>query len=83
MHEDIYNEEKQGEASKYKIIIEEIETRKAKGATIRSRVKWQKWQKVGGKCSAESLKSIGQNNSQTVILELRDSHGRSFTKRRF
>lgn len=38
LHDDTYNEEKQGEANKYKRIIEEIESRKAKGSTIRSRV---------------------------------------------
>lgn len=50
LHEDIYNEDKQGEVNKYKNIIEGIETRKARGATIRARVKWQK---VGDKCSGD------------------------------
>ena len=36
LHEDIYNINKQGKVNKYKSIIEGIETRKAKGATIRA-----------------------------------------------
>lgn len=39
LYEDIYNEEKQGEANKYKRKIEEIETMKARGVTIMSKVK--------------------------------------------
>lgn len=38
LHEDIYNEDKQGEVNKYKSIIKGIETRKARGATINARV---------------------------------------------
>lgn len=48
LHEDIYNEEVQGEVNQYQRKMEDIETRKAIGATIRSRVKWQK---VGDKCT--------------------------------
>ena len=50
LHEDIYNVELQGEVNQYKQVLEEIEMRKARGAMIRSRVKWQK---VGDKCTAE------------------------------
>ena len=46
-------------------------------ATIRARVKWQQ---VGDKCSAEFFKSVRQKNSQAVLSELRDKHGRSFNK---
>ena len=58
--------------------MEEIETRKARGATIRARVKWQQ---VGDKCSAEFFKSVRQKNSQSIISELRDEHGRCFTRK--
>ena len=47
--------EKQGEVNKYKSIIEGIEDRKARGATIKDRVRWQK---VGDRCSGEFFKSI-------------------------
>jgi hypothetical protein len=40
--------ELQGEVDQYRRTIEEIETWKARGASIRSRVKWQK---VGDKCA--------------------------------
>ena len=62
----------------YKRTLEEIETRKARGATIRSRVKWQK---VGDKCTEEFFRSVRQKNSQAIISELRDNHGWCFTKR--
>ena len=39
LYEDIYNEELQGVTNMYRRILEDIETRKARGATIRSRVK--------------------------------------------
>ena len=50
LHDDIYNVELQREVYQYKRTIEEIERRKARGASIRSRVKWQR---VGDKCSAK------------------------------
>lgn len=50
LHDDFHNEELQGVADMYKRTLEEIETRKARGATIRSRVKWQQ---VGDKCTEE------------------------------
>ena len=50
LHDDIHNVELQLEVNQYKRIIKEIETWKAKGATIRSRVKWQI---AGDKCSAK------------------------------
>jgi exonuclease III len=79
LHDDIHNEVVQGEANMFKRILEEIETRKARGATVRARVKWQK---VGDKCSAEFFRSVRQKNTQAVILELRDNQGRIFTKRK-
>ena len=78
LHEDIYNMEKQGEVSRLNNILEEIVTWKARGATIRTRVKWQQF---GDKCSAEFFKSVRQKNSQTVLSELRDKHGRCFTRK--
>ena len=79
LHEDIYDRDKQGEVNKYKSIIEGIETRKARGATIRARVKWKK---VGDKCSGEFFKSVRPRNTQAIVSELRDNQGRSFTKRK-
>lgn len=55
LHEDSYNEDKQREVNKYKNIIEGIEDRKARGAKIRARIKWQK---VGDKCSGDFFKSV-------------------------
>ena len=55
LYEDIHNEIKQGEVNKYRDITKEIKNRKAKGATIRARVKWKK---VGDKCSGEIFKSV-------------------------
>ena len=78
LHEDIHNEDKQGEVNRYKGIIEGIEDRKARGATIRARVKWQK---VGDKCTGEFFKSVRQKNTLAIISELRDTHGRSFTRK--
>ena len=40
LHEDIHNEVKQEEVNKYRGIMEGIEDRKARGATIRAMVKW-------------------------------------------
>lgn len=67
----MYNEELQGEVNQYKRKMEEIETQKARGATIRSKVKWQK---VGDKCSAEFFWLVRQKNSQSIIAGLRDNH---------
>lgn len=78
LHEDIHNEVKQGEVNKYRGIVEGIEDRKARGATIRARVKWQK---IGDKCSGEFFKSVRQKNTQAIIFELRDNKGRSFNRR--
>ena len=78
LHEDIYNVDKQEEVSRLNNILEEIETRKTRGATIRARVKWQQ---VGDKCFAEFFKSVRQKNSQSVLSELRDKHGRCFNKK--
>ena len=77
LHDDVYNEELQGVANMHKRTLEEIETKKARGATIRSRVKWQK---VGDKCTEEFFRSVRQKNSYAVISELRDNQGRCFTK---
>lgn len=78
MHEDVYNEAQQGEVSRLKHKLDELKTRKARGVAIRSRVKWQK---VGDKCTSEFFKSVRQKNSQSIILVLKDSHGKSFMKR--
>ena len=59
--------------------MEEIETRKARGVAICSRVKSQK---VGDRCSAEFLKSVRQKNTQAIIIELKDNQGRLFTTRK-
>ena len=78
LYEDIYNKEKQGEVNKYKSIIKGIETREARGATIRARVKWQK---VEDKCFGIFFESLKQRNAQAVIAELRNNQGRSFIKK--
>lgn len=78
LHNDIYNVELQGKVNQYKRMIEEIATRKARGTSIRSKVKWQK---LGDKCSAKFFRLVKQKNSQAVILELRDNQGRSFTRK--
>lgn len=77
LHDDVYNMDKQGEVNRLWNMLEYIEGRKAKGAAIRSRVKWQK---IGDKCTKEFFKSVRQKKSQAIILELRDTHGQSFTK---
>ena len=77
LHEDIYDLDKQSEVNKYKNIIEGIETRNARGATLRARVKWQG---IGDKCSVEFCKLVRPRNTQAIISELRDNQGRSFTK---
>ena len=78
LHDDIYNVELQGKVNQIKHSLEEIEARKARGATIRARVKWQK---VGDKCSMEFFQSVRQKNVQTIISELRDNQGRCFTRK--
>ena len=78
LHEDIHNTEKQGEVNKYKSIIDGIEDKKARGATIRAKVKWQK---VGDKCFGKFFKLVRQKNIHAVIAELKDNQGRSFTRR--
>lgn len=77
LHEDVYNDDKQGKVNQLWNKLYEIETRLARGVAVRARVKWQK---VGDKCTAEFLKSARQKNSQLVISELRDQHGRNFTR---
>lgn len=78
LHEDVHNVGKQGKVMELQNALEEVESRKARGATIRSRVKWNK---VGNKCSVEFFKSVKQKNSSSVIMELQDNHGRVFTNR--
>lgn len=56
-HENIYSFEKQREVNRLKNIMDSIETRKAKGAGIRSRIKWQQ---VGDRCSKEFFQSMRQ-----------------------
>lgn len=70
LHDDIYNVEKQGEVNQLENILKDIEIRKAKGAAIKSRVKWKK---VGDKCSCEFFKLVRQKNTQSIILELQDN----------
>ena len=78
LHEDVYDAGKQGEVSRLTKVMEELESKKARGATIRARVKWQG---VGDTCSAEFFKSVRQKNAQAVITELKDIDGRICTKR--
>ena len=61
LHEEFYNMDKQGVANRIKWAMEEIETWKAKGAAIRSRVKWQI---VGDRCLAEFLSLFGKRASK-------------------
>jgi hypothetical protein len=70
---------KQGEVNRLKKDVDKIETRKARGAAIRSRVRWQQ---VCDRCSAKFFKSIQQKNAQAIISELNDNQGRIFTTRR-
>ena len=79
LHEDAYDTGKQGEVSRLTKVMEELENKKARGATIRARVKWQG---VGDKCSAEFFKSVRQKNTQAVITELKDIDGRICTRRK-
>lgn len=56
LHKDvIYDMGKQGKVEELKNALEGVESRKAWGATIRSRVRWNN---VGNKCSADFFKSI-------------------------
>ena len=72
LHEDIYNADKQGEVNELRQTSYGIETKNARGAAIRARVKWQK---LGDKCSAEFFKSVWQKNPNALITELKDNHG--------
>lgn len=54
-----------------------METKKVRGAAIRSRVKWQN---VDDKCSTKLFKTVRQNNTQAIISKLWDKQ-RSFTKK--
>lgn len=60
-HEDAYNSVKQGEISRISTAIDELENRKAKGETIRTKVKWQI---VGDKYSAEFFKSDSRRTTK-------------------
>lgn len=40
LHENVYNVDKHGRVNQLKHSLDEIETRKAKGAAVRARVKW-------------------------------------------
>ena len=75
----MYDVDKQGEVNRLKKDLDEIETRKARGAAIRSKVKWQQ---MGNRCSAEFFKSVRQKNAQSVISELKDNQRRIFTTRK-
>ena len=77
LHEDIGNFEKQGEVSKLRHMMEGINTRKAKWASIRVR---SKWQQVGNKCSKEFFKAVRQKNIRAIIVELKDRQGKNFIK---
>ena len=78
LNEDAYDTGKQGEVSRLTKVMEELESKKTRGTTIRARVKWQG---VGDKCSAEFFKSVRQKNAQAVITELKDNDGQICTKR--
>ena len=77
LHEDIYNANKQREVNELRQTLDGIETRKASGAAIRARVKWQK---LGDKCSAEFFKSVRQKIPNALMTELKNNHGRIFTR---
>lgn len=78
LHEDLYNIIRQGEVSHLQDKIDGIEIHRARGATIRARIKWKK---VGDKCTAEFFKSVRQKKSQAVISSLKDKHSKTFTNR--
>lgn len=73
LHDDVYNVNIQGEVSEPKRLIEDIKTRKAMVATIRSRVKWKQ---VGNKGSIEFFKSFMQENAKVVYQNLRITRGK-------
>jgi hypothetical protein len=79
LHEDINNFQKQEEVSRLKEVIVNIETRKARGAALRSRVRWQQ---VGDKCTKEVFRSVRPKTTQAAITELKDRQGRCYTKRK-
>ena len=79
LHEDMYDVDKQGEVNRLKRDLDEIETRKARGAAIQSRVKWQQ---VGDRCTADFFKSVRQKNAQAIIPEVKDNQGKIFTTRK-
>lgn len=78
LHKNTYNVQRQREVNRYNGHLKEIESRKARGVVVRSRVKWQK---VGDKYTAKFFKLVRQKIMQTVISELRDTQGRCFYKR--
>ena len=78
LHGDINNFEKQGEVNRLRELIGKIETRKAKGAALRSRTKWLQ---VGDRCSKEFFQAVRPRNAQAAISELKDKSGRIFIKR--
>lgn len=55
---DIYNIENNGEVNQHKYILEEMETRKARGAVVKSKVKWQK---VGERCRILQISKAKQH----------------------
>ena len=77
-YKDPYNITRQEEVNHLQDKIDGMETHRARGATIRTKIKWQK---VGDKCTAEFFKSVRQKKSQAVISSLKDKHGRTFTNR--
>lgn len=78
LHEDVYNVTKQGKVWEIKSTLEGVESRKAKGASVRARVKWNK---VGNRCSVYFFSSVKQRQNAIAITELQNPHGRIFTKR--
>ena len=75
----MYDVDKQRDVNRLKREMDEIETRKAMGAALRSRMKWQQ---VGDRCMADFFKSIRQKNAQAIISELKDNQGRILTTRK-
>lgn len=55
LHHNMYNTEIQGEVSELSNALEEIEVWKARGAPIRSKLKWKQ---VGDKCTVEFFKYV-------------------------
>lgn len=78
LYDDINNINNRGEVNELKRSIEGIETRKARGAAIWSRVKWKQ---VNEKCLAELFKSVKQKNAKVIMSKLKDQQGHIFTKR--